>query len=82
MTHKLKCWPVYYSSLISGDKNFELRENDREYKVGDILEMCEYDINLGYTGRVSFYLVTYILNGGVMGLHKGSCIMAIKSITV
>ena len=42
-THYLKCWPVYFGLVLSGAKQFELRKNDRNYQVGDVLILCEYD---------------------------------------
>lgn len=41
--HKLKCLPCYYAEVESEAKPFEIRWNDRDYQVGDILELHEYD---------------------------------------
>ena len=37
MEHILKIWPEYFILIASGEKNFELRKNDRNYKAGDTL---------------------------------------------
>ena len=52
MKHELKLWPEYFQSIIDGTKPWELRRNDRDFKVGDILLLREYvpDTNQ-YTGR-------------------------------
>ena len=42
MVHAVKCWPKYFSPLYSGEKNFEVRRNDRPYRVGDILAVNEF----------------------------------------
>lgn len=42
MTHHVKVLPKYFRALLLGDKNFELRKNDRNYKVGDVLVLKEW----------------------------------------
>ena len=42
MTHELKTYPKYFQETIEGNKPFEIRKNDRDYKKGDILEMMEF----------------------------------------
>ncbi len=41
--HELKILPEYYKAQVEGKKNFEIRKNDRDYKVGDKLVLKEYD---------------------------------------
>lgn len=43
MTHELKCWPLYFNDISTGKKSFEIRLNDRNFKVGDTLRLCEWD---------------------------------------
>lgn len=40
--HKLKCWPEFFIVVQGGLKNFEIRKNDRDYKVGDELVLQEF----------------------------------------
>lgn len=76
-THELKIWPVYYELHVSGVKTFELRNNDRQFNVGDILLLREYFLPEDeYTGREMKCLVTYVTTG--TGLQKGYCCMSIK----
>jgi hypothetical protein len=41
--HELKTWPVYFNRLVSGEKTFEVRLNDRGFQAGDTLRLREYD---------------------------------------
>ena len=60
MTHELKCWPEYFEQILTGYKTFEVRKNDRDYKVGDELFLREWDyLKMEYTGRELKMLITY-----------------------
>jgi hypothetical protein len=37
--HRLKTWATHWDQIERGTKKFELRLNDRDYKVGDVLEL-------------------------------------------
>jgi len=39
--HRLKIKPQYLEAIISGDKTFEIRKNDRDFKVGDRVELID-----------------------------------------
>ena len=41
--HEIKIKPKYYVDVITGMKTFELRENDRDYQVGDVVKLMEWD---------------------------------------
>ncbi len=60
-THFLKTWPVFFSEVWSGAKPFELRKNDRDYKVGDWLHLEDWAPGTGYTGRAVIARVSYVL---------------------
>ncbi|BDR73357.1 hypothetical protein K144316041_23680 [Clostridium tetani] len=84
-THELKIWPEYFKAVKNGTKTFELRKNDRDFKVGDILVLKEWKPGLidstgleeivieeqGYTGRKIEKKISFILNGGQF-ITKGS----------
>ena len=41
--HELKTWPEFFTETRSGRKKFELRRNDRDFRVGDQLLLKEWD---------------------------------------
>ena len=43
MKHELKIDPRYLAALLSGEKTFEIRLNDRIYQSGDVLEFHDDD---------------------------------------
>jgi len=45
MTHALKCWPEYYKAIESGEKTFDLRKDDRPFKVGDTVICIEDSVH-------------------------------------
>jgi ASC-1-like (ASCH) protein len=52
VTHCLKTWPEYFELVLAGIKTFELRKNDREFKLGDTLLLQEFDPAVQkFTGR-------------------------------
>ena len=52
MIHELKTLPIYFEEVIEGRKSFEVRKNDRNFKVGDMLALNEYDAEKKeYTGN-------------------------------
>ncbi len=41
-THELKLDVKYFDEVKGGNKNFEIRKNDRGYQIGDVLEQKAY----------------------------------------
>lgn len=82
MTHAVKTWKIFFEPQEKGEKLFELRKDDRPYKVGDYFLSQEYDqVKNEYTGKETKYLITYILrNCEFFGLKKGYCILQLKEI--
>ena len=79
--HELKTWPEYFNDLDKG-KNFELRKDDRGFKVGDFIILNEWDPKTEtYTGNRLPFVIDYILrNKPEIGLMEGYCIMAVTRI--
>lgn len=40
--HVLKTWPPYFAAVANGSKPFEVRKADRNFAVGDTLELAEF----------------------------------------
>lgn len=78
-THKLKTWQPYFSDVMSGIKRFEVRKDDRNFNIGDILLLEEYNQELQQlTGRQCSVVVMYKLSGGSFGIEKGYCVLGIE----
>jgi hypothetical protein len=59
--HELKVWPQFFAALVDRTKTFEIRKNDRDFKVGDALLLKEWDPKKeDYTGGVVHAFVSYI----------------------
>lgn len=57
--HVLKITPEYFDDVVSKLKRFEIRRNDRDFKVGDTLILREY-LEHAYTGAITHCKVIYI----------------------
>jgi Domain of unknown function (DUF3850) len=83
---EIKTVNPYFTDTWNGDKPVEIRLNDRNYQVGDILWQREYDpeeakiMGTGYSGREILSQVTKILieENTFQGLAPGYLMMAIK----
>lgn len=80
MIHELKIYPDFFQAVISGEKTFEIRKNDRQFKVGDMLALNEYDWN-SYTGNSCLVYVDFIMNHPEY-VKEGMVVMSIKPCTV
>lgn len=61
--HNLKIRAEYALTKLNGDKMFEIRKNDRNYEVGDIiLYNVINDVELNRQFVSKFYKITYITN--------------------
>lgn len=58
--HELKIQPEHFEALASSAKTFEIRLNDRNYKIGDLLILREW-LSGFYTGREEQKYITHIL---------------------
>ncbi len=90
--HELKIKKSYLLAIEGGVKTFELRKNDRDYQVGDLIhfnpisddEPIEVPSNIRFpnmlTRRVTdVYQITYVLKDvPEYGLDKDYCILGIK----
>jgi hypothetical protein len=53
-THNLKTWPEYFKLVKNDIKKYEFRKNDRNFEVGDLLVLEEFNpcIRCFGSGRV------------------------------
>jgi hypothetical protein len=95
--HELKTDPFMFQAVWDDEKRWEMRFNDRNYYVGDIiiLEETRYSSEqmkgpenyvLEFTGRSIIAVVTWILHdsrdgGPDYGLKEGWVVMSIRVIT-
>lgn len=88
-THELKTLPEPFTAVLEGRKRYEIRVNDRDFKVGDELHLAEWDPGplkfptrpQGYTGRECTVRVTYMTPGGQWGLPANVCVMSLEAAT-
>ena len=85
--HKLKTDPGVFEAVRRGEKTFELRFNDRNFRVGDRLELQETahtgeEMKTGkpllFTGRTEVREVSHVLTG--YGLIDGWCCLSFKAV--
>jgi hypothetical protein len=67
--HDLKIWPPFFQDIVSGRKTFDVRRNDRKFKLGDTIRFREWEPKEHghqdapyYTGREHSMRVSYILD--------------------
>lgn len=80
-THELKLNKEFFEDVRSGRKTFEIRENDRGYQAGDILELrCWSTSHHCYTEPYSPIKkkVSYVLSG--WGLKEGYVALALADV--
>lgn len=78
-THKIKLLLNLCDDVLSGDKNFEIRENDRGYQKGDRVVFEPYNPSDPFVKHPisdKIYEITYVLNG--WGLKNGYVVFGIK----
>lgn len=74
---ELKILPEHFADVKRGTKKSELRYNDRNYAVGDILILREWKDG-EYTKRRVCVVITHILQNCGFGLLDGWAILSIK----
>jgi len=86
-THELKSWPKFFEQLSTGLRTHELRRNDRNYQVGDYVNLLEYDPKAKkYTGRNCIVEITSMTSieepcaVSDEALHHEFCIFSVRLI--
>lgn len=79
MIHHIKLSEFYAEAVLSGEKCFEIRYNDRGYQKGDRVVFQTVDEDGTPTiHQVSreIFVITYVVHG--YGLKDGWCVFGIK----
>ena len=79
--HQVKIAPEYLLAVVTGQKKAELRKNDRSYKSGDILSLCEWKHGK-FTGKEWAAVITHVLpvNEVITGVD-GWVVLSIRTMT-
>lgn len=91
--HELKCSHNFYMDIVNGRKTFEVRKNDREFAVGDMLLLRDWadygnwpadtnHVQHRYTGSSCSARIIYILDHTQFhaGLKRGYVVMGLEDI--
>lgn len=85
--HNLKSWTPFFVAIRQGTRFHELRRNDRDYKVGDICVLREFDpATAVYSGDVLRVEVTSITSASVPcavsieALNPEFCILSVRQL--
>lgn len=81
-THILKCWTPYYLAIVSGEKKFDVRKDDRGYQKGDFVKLQQYDPGEGYVcdpiDNIPYSVerkINFVLTGGQFGIEPGYVVL-------
>lgn len=82
MIHKLKTWTQFYQDVVDQKKRFEIRVDDRGFRIGDYLDLIEVDEHRGLapTGKACRVEVTYVYRGSPedgFGFKENCVVMSI-----
>lgn len=86
--HELKIKHEYLVEVARGVKTFELRKNDRDYQVGDLIHFIDIKQDIKgdcdiYIDEDTLYKIIYILKDvAEYGLDKDYCILGIKKLEI
>lgn len=72
--HRLKTETEYYQAIENGDKKFELRLNDRNFKPFDMVVFVEMVHGIPTGRELPVFKIKYVLKGGKYGLPETHCI--------
>lgn len=86
--HELKSWVGLFEPLLKGEKKHDLRVMDRDYRIGDICKLREYQpVTKEYTGREVLVRITYITSAehaacafSPYALHPGMAVLSVELI--
>ena len=81
MTHEIKLLESYCDAVLSGEKSFEVRRNDRGYQKGDHVSFIPVDKDFEtfyHLVSKKEYVITYVHSG--LGLQNEYVVFGIKDV--
>ncbi len=81
-THNIKINTEFCDSVVSKEKTFELRNNDRGYQKGDHIKFRSVDkigMHIFHEIEQKEYEITYVLSG--YGLKEGTVALSIREVS-
>lgn len=87
MLHELKILPIFFEPLKSNQKKFEVRKNDRPFKVGDEILFRElhpnhrqgFELEVKYSSEICHRKISYILSD-FEGIERGFCVLGLENL--
>jgi hypothetical protein len=80
IVHAVKCQREPFEAVRDGRKKHETRVDDRDYRVGDTIELWEIETGGVFTGNRIRRRITYKSEGGTWGLPPGLCVLSVEPI--
>lgn len=79
-THHLKIHPDLFPAVQRGDKTAEIRRNDRDYQVGDVLALFPFnpDTQQRVGNEECRRVVSHIVQGGQYGIEAGFVLLSMR----
>lgn len=80
MIHRLKTHPAPFDAIMRGDKTFEYRKNDRDFREGDKLVLCRFDPEQPKSPWDEPLVVAdvgFVLYGPDFGVPDGYCVLSL-----
>jgi hypothetical protein len=79
--HHLKTWPIPFTAIWDGLKPYEVRQDDRNFQVGDELVLQIWDPGTKtYGNRTIEAMVTYKTASGHFGVPSGVCVLGLGNV--
>lgn len=81
-THKIKLNEHFCDDVFVGNKNFEVRKNDRGYQKGDrvkFISVLDIGVHFNHPIETTLYEITYVLSG--WGIKDEFVVFGIKEVS-
>ena len=83
--HRIKLDIAYYDDVMSGTKTFEIRKDDRDYEVGDLVIFIPADHGIVLPpwgeGEERIFRITYLIGSSTFGgIREGYVVFGISEV--